>query len=357
MATTTGKPRSKLHLVRAFLTMLTSSPFTLLSMILPLVSIFVFLPSVPAAVVDKGKLTVLPFPTHSTTGDTPLCLTDDFRIRFGQDAPEDLSMAIRRTEEALRNSRHRYLSVGRGKEFFASSNSTDKLSGCKHHLSSLVLTLSSSALESRQTIPSIFDSATRPAEDRPELEAYRLSIPLTGPARIEAKTALGLFRGLTTFELLFYHLPLKSSAASSDGQVLSRPDSLSQSEQLPLGSGIGSSRETAGDERGPAGNTEEAGRVYAPFAPYEIEDKPAFGWRAVLRDTSRNYFSVESILKVGHPLLMASEADSFTFRCLIRWLWSRYGHFRAGVRFAETCFGQLNVFHWWVLFHSINRCR
>jgi hexosaminidase len=38
--------------------------------------------------------------------------------------------------------------------------------------------------------------------------------------------------------------------------------------------------------------------VYAPFAPYEIEDKPQFPWRSVLFDTSRNYFRIKTIKKL-----------------------------------------------------------
>ena len=291
-------PRSVFGYFRALLAMFTSNPLTTFSLILPLFTSLVFLPSLPLAAAEKSKMTVLPLPTHSTTGNTVLCLANDFQTSIdGFSAPDDLTSAMGRTEKALWSSRHRFLSVERGEEFFHGSNTTNDVSGCKHHLSSLVLSLNIPRGESTKKVPSILDSTVRPVEDRIELEAYHLSVPVNGPAHIEAKTALGLFRGLTTFEQLFYHLPLKT-AASGSGQVLSRTDSLPQSEQLPLGSGPGSARETTGEARGPAQSTKETGRTYAPFAPYEVDDKPAFGWRAVLRDTSRNYFSVASLIKV-----------------------------------------------------------
>lgn len=300
IAAQSEKPSKRSYHPHSLLNMLISNPLTTLSLLLPLVSTALVFFSAPAAALQKSKLTVLPLPTHSTTGDTPLCLASDFRISAENHAiPHDLAAAMARTEKALWISNHRYLSVERGSEFFSRSNSID-LNPCKHHLSSLVLSLKGSNLDETKSIPSIFESAVRPAEERAELEAYRLFVPLNGPARIEAKTALGLFRGLSTFEQLFYHLPAKSAAAGSEKTVLSRPDTLAQSEQLPLGSGSGSSRETAGQAQGPAESTETTGRTYAPFAPYEIEDKPSFGWRAVMLDTSRHYFGLPSILKVSH---------------------------------------------------------
>ena len=46
----------------------------------------------------------------------------------------------------------------------------------------------------------------------------------------------------------------------------------------------------------PSGAT---GRVYAPFGPYKITDQPEFGWRGLMLDTSRNYFSPKVMKKVS----------------------------------------------------------
>ena len=273
------------HYISVLIAMLPSNSITTLSILLPLLASIALLLTPTTQASAKSRLKVLPFPTYSTTGDTPLCLASGFDIKFNGHAPSDLIDAISRTKKNLSNSRHKYLSVDRGTEFFNAS-------GCEHYLSSLVLSLNGG---SGDTVPSIMDSAIRPAEDRPDLETYTLSVPLDGPATITSKSALGVFRGLTTFEQLFYHLPVTSTAAA--WTVLPKPDSLSSSEQLPLGSER-SRQQTAQHGPGGGSSSEQDGKTYAPFAPYEIEDKPAFGWRAVLLDTSRHYFGVPSILKV-----------------------------------------------------------
>ena len=133
---------------------------------------------------------------------------------------------------------------------------------------------------------SIMDSAIRPAEERPDLERYSLSIPLKGPATIKASTALGAFRGLTTFENLFFYHPKQVGKASS-----SVMDILADAGQVALGV-------VTETMTGHGGAKDRKGTWYAPAAPYQIEDKPAFGWRAVLLDTSRNWFGKDAILKV-----------------------------------------------------------
>ena len=275
-------------------------------MLIPLFSTVFLIWSAPDSVPARTQLRVLPLPPYFVNGEgkTPICLAHDFSIHVdGVPAPDDLVAAMRRTEKSMSSMRHRYLSVQRGREFFSKGNSTDDVAGCRYELHSLVLYLTDN-MEDTKSVPSIFDSAVSPVENRPELETYSLAIPLREPAHIKAKTALGLFRGLTTFEQLFYHLPLDSSkSALGEQSILSRPDSLGQSEQLPLGSGRDSAKQSTFREgQDPAaGDTEGTGRIFAPLAPYEIEDKPSFGWRAVLLDTSRNYFGIPSILKVGGP--------------------------------------------------------
>lgn len=300
--------------IRAILTMLAHSPFKTLSLLLPLLaySAILFLP--PASAGSKSRTTVWPLPSSSSSGDseTPVCLSPGFRILFdehtaGLPLPHDLKAAVKRTEAALKDHRHAYLSPTAGREFFSKSkdNSTDDLATCEHVLTTLYLALDSDALGGGKEVPSILSSAVAPAESRPELEAYRLIVPLDGPASISAQTALGLFRGLTTFEQLWYSVPISHPSGHGSSwtsyTVLSRPDSLTASQQLPLGSS--GSQGTRQDQHTPSTSAETERRVYAPFAPYQVDDKPSFGWRAVLLDTSRNFFSVPSIVKASRQRL------------------------------------------------------
>jgi hexosaminidase len=234
-------------------------------------------------------LNVLPLPTRYTTGNKVICLSPDFSVKFDSQVPEDLKKAAKRVENGIWGYKHQYLSVRRGAEFF------EEEQGCEYTLSTLEVIVDHRS----HHMPSIMDSAIRPAEDRPDLEAYTLSIPLGDRATIKSGTALGAYRGLTTFETLFYHLPADSEgpAKGSKSGLLTRPDSLGNTNQLPLGSG--GQTDQAIDVSDTGSRSKVKGKWYAPAAPYEIEDKPAFGWRAVMLDTSRNWFGKESLLKVS----------------------------------------------------------
>jgi hexosaminidase len=279
--------------------------FKMLSLAISLLaSAILFSPStsiqIPGSPLGGGHtgrpLNVLPLPTKYTTGNQIICLSPDFSIiletHSGHEIPHDLNKAVQRTQDGIWANKHRYLSIERGAEFFTEGK------GCDHTLSTLRV-----IVEQEGHMDSIMDSAIRPAEERPDLEAYIISVPLGSQATVTSKTALGAFRGLTTFENLFYHLPAldgESSETSKSG-ILSEPDIVSQTEQLPLGSG-GQTDQTT-DFDGAESKGETKGKWYAPAAPYEIEDKPAFGWRAVMLDTSRNWFGKEAILKVCKPLV------------------------------------------------------
>jgi hexosaminidase len=307
---TRAPPLRPTRAIRAILTMLAHSPFTTLSLLLPLLaySAVLLLPSASAG--SKSRITVWPLPSRSSSGngETPVCLSPGFRILFdeqtaGLPLPHDLKAAVKRTEVALKDHGHAYLSPTAGREFFSKrkDNSTEDLAACEHVLTALHLALDPDVLGGAKAIPSILSSAVAPAESRAELEAYRLSVPLDGPATISAKTALGVFRGLTTFEQLWYSVPIshpsEHGSSGTSYTVLSRPDSLAASQQLPLGSS--GSQGTRQDQHTPSTSAEIERRVYAPFAPYEVDDKPSFGWRAILLDTSRNFFSVPSIVKAS----------------------------------------------------------
>lgn len=201
-------------------------------------------------------LNVLPLPTKYDTGSEVICLSTDFQISVDSSASQDLHDAIERTLEHLKESKHEYLSIWHGSEFFKDT------SECQYWLSSLVLSFDGDAHPTK----SILDGAIQQPEERVEWEAYHLTVPTNGTATLTAASALGLFRGLTTFEALFFYLPEQSDYSS---QMMTM----------------------RWNWRG--------GWLYAPFGPYEIWDKPAFGWRSVLVDTSRQFFSIKSLRSVS----------------------------------------------------------
>lgn len=177
-----------------------------------------------------AKLTGWPTPANAQTGDSTVCLSDDFCIVAPHGAPQDLVEAAERATERLKKLKHRYLSPTRGSEFFPDGR------GCDSTIDKLQLKLHGHTT-------SIEELSHRKAEERSELEAYKLSLKgKHGTA--SSSSSLGLLRAISTFETLFY-----------------RHDN----------------------------------KVYAPFAPYDIDDKPLFPWRAVLLDTSRNFFSVDTL--------------------------------------------------------------
>lgn len=250
----------------------------------------------------RQDLLAVPLPSDYTTGDQVLCLSPEFSITFGPalqagGIPNDLEQAARRVEKRIWTSKHRYLSVKRGLEFFDSESdhqgrAADHKDGgkCKYTLRSLRVDIEHGGSE----VESIMHSAVQRAEDRPELEKYSLSVPLSGPAVIKCSTALGAFRGLTTFENLFFYLPENCrvpSETKGEDEVFLHNDLLADDGQSPLSVGGGGTK---------GSRARGTGTWYAPSAPYLIEDKPAFGWRAVMLDTSRNWFSKASILKVRY---------------------------------------------------------
>ena len=249
-------------------------------------SLLAILPSLtsrqaPSHAEPRGHLGLIPLPAECTTGHTPICLSPDFSVSFhlGTHAPsQDLVDAATRIERSVKEIRHEYLSTTRGREFF--------LGACEVMLESLILRTGDTTYK---PIASIMDDAIRPVEDRLELEAYTLDVPLGSQATLTSDSALGLFRGLTTFRQLFYSYPPDEVDTASDEQE--------------TGSRRQDDKQAVADDAN-FDSTLSAGlsglkisRVYAPLGPYHINDKPSFGWRAFALDTSRHFFSKAIIKK------------------------------------------------------------
>ena len=138
-------------------------------------------------------ISLWPIPRSLQTGSTPLILSNDFEISSIHDSPSDLNAAVSRTLGHLHNDKLQRLVVGRA----SADEATVK--GAKQ-LRSLVL-----ALPAGVKANSISEEAIRPIGSRSE--EYTLHIPSDGSsATLSANSTLGLLRGLTTFEQLWYDL-------------------------------------------------------------------------------------------------------------------------------------------------------
>lgn len=134
-----------------------------------------------------------PLPRNLNEGSTALRLSPNIDISVSGIAnpPQDLYDAITRTRTHLFTDNLGRLVVGRG----ASDVSSFETAA---YLSSLTLSLGSGF-----EVLSITAEAQKPLEQRDE--AYTLTIPSNGSAAlITANSTLGLLRGLTTFEQLWY---------------------------------------------------------------------------------------------------------------------------------------------------------
>ncbi|TFK39092.1 N-acetylhexosaminidase [Crucibulum laeve] len=135
-----------------------------------------------------------PIPKSLQTGSGLLKLSSTFDINIlVTNPPQDLLDAVTRTKGFLKTDKLQRLVVGRGANDSAALAQAPSLSR---------LTLS---LAPGSTVRPI---ATEAAEDVAlRNEVYSLSVPSNGSdATIVASTTLGLFRGLTTFNQMFYDL-------------------------------------------------------------------------------------------------------------------------------------------------------
>ncbi|KAI1788839.1 beta-hexosaminidase [Ganoderma leucocontextum] len=197
-----------------------------------------------------GVFGLWPQPRSLETGSTALKLADNFDIHVNiQHAPSDLSAAVSRTKSSLENDKLGRLVVGRG------SSDSGALKQAKA-LKTLQLSLSEGA-----TVRSITEEARRAIGTRSE--EYVLSIPADGSAAtLTANSTLGLFRGLTTFTQLFY---------------------------------------------------EWSGQIYTVEAPISITDAPAYPWRGLMLDTSRNFFPATDIKRTLDAMSLV-KVQSFAFQ-------------------------------------------
>ncbi|TRM59406.1 hypothetical protein BD626DRAFT_508221, partial [Schizophyllum amplum] len=153
------------------------------------VALLVLLLSVPS--VFGG---IWPIPRSLSNGKSFLQLAPDFDFTVDVDcASDDLYAAVNRTTEAIQTQLIERLTVGRG------SIDQDAISAAPV-LCSVVLVLDDGA-----TVRPIAEEAVQPLGER--LESYSLYVPEDGSeAVITADSTLGLLRGLTSFEQLWYTL-------------------------------------------------------------------------------------------------------------------------------------------------------
>ncbi|KAK0201564.1 beta-hexosaminidase [Desarmillaria ectypa] len=173
-----------------------------------------------------------PLPQSISTGSTHLRLSPSFDITLsGIDSPPaDLNDAISRTKQYLYNDKLQRLVEGRG------ANDAGAITSAAS-LERLILVFQGSE------VSSISKEAV--AELGSRVESYTLTIPADGSdATVTANSTLGLFRGLTTFNQLWY-------------------------------------------------DWEDT--VYTPEAPVDITDAPAYPYRGLMLDTARNFFPVSDL--------------------------------------------------------------
>jgi len=142
-----------------------------------------------------AALAIWPRPRNLTTGNTPIRLASDFSIKFSHipKIPQDLQDAVSRTRKFLTTDQLQILLPDRGASL-------------------------SDIIRSARTLPSLTISLSNPSSQLKSIsedavaglgvtdESYTLLIPTTGGAILNAKTALGLLRGLATFEQLWFYL-------------------------------------------------------------------------------------------------------------------------------------------------------
>ncbi|TBU57872.1 N-acetylhexosaminidase [Dichomitus squalens] len=175
-----------------------------------------------------------PIPSSLSRGATAVKLSSVFDIHIDiSSPPADLVAAVSRTRSRITTDRFQRLVIGR---------STTDISSIS---SARTLTSLSLALHPGSLVRSIADETNQPITSRSEV--YSLAITGDRPSAILiANSTLGLFRGLATFEQLWYDLN---------------------------------------------------GTKYLLDGGIDIVDQPAFPYRGFSFDTSRNFYPVADILR------------------------------------------------------------
>lgn len=194
----------------------------------------IILALVAGCLFHSGVQALWPIPTTLETGTSALKISPTFYFNVQiEGAPQDLWDAVAQSQYYLKNDQLGRLVVGRG------ANDTTALASAMT-LSHLTLSLANGA-----TVEPISSEAVKPLGTRSE--EYSLIIPADGSAAtLTANSTLGLYRGLTTFNQLFYYY---------------------------------------------------GGVIYTLLAPIAITDTPAYPFRGLALDTSRNYYPVHDILR------------------------------------------------------------
>jgi hexosaminidase len=164
-----------------------------------------------------------PLPAQLQSGSTPLTLSPSFHISISASgASADLHAAAAATAQRLKADKLGRLVPGRG------AGDAPALAHA-HALPSLTLAL---APGTSHLSASIAQDAIGPLGKRDE--AYALSVPADGKgAVLTAKSALGLFRGLSTFEQMWYSYESKIYTVEAPYTITDAPAYVCVSGFLP----------------------------------------------------------------------------------------------------------------------------
>ncbi|KAK0565620.1 Glucosamine-6-phosphate isomerase (Glucosamine-6-phosphate deaminase) (GNPDA) (GlcN6P deaminase) [Tilletia horrida] len=240
----------------------------------------------PVAVLScvfPATLALWPRPASLTHGNATVQI-DTAAFRFdlvpsasAQELPADLQQALARSLASIKRDTLHPLVVGRGESQRSTVERAPVLSSVRIELGKNANTNTSpKKKKTTTTTTTLKDEVLQAVEDYDE--AYELTVPANGSAGLlRASSALGIVRGLATLEQLFFDLPARSPALHTSTQM--------DRAHKPFAAAASTSTSTSSGSR----------TRYIPNAPLHISDKPAFPWRGVLLDTSRNFFSVGAI--------------------------------------------------------------
>ncbi|OCH86979.1 N-acetylhexosaminidase, partial [Obba rivulosa] len=190
---------------------------------------------------SHGARALWPIPRSLTTGSSAVKLSKTFAIHVDiAHPPQDLLDAVARSTSRLQTDKFQRLVLGGVSQDITAVHTA-------HEIKSLILALTASA-----PVRNLSEEATMAINSRSE--SYTLSLPThQAQAILTANSTLGLFRGLATFEQLWYDLD---------------------------------------------------GTKYLLNGPLEIADEPAFPYRGFSFDTSRNFYPVSDILRTIDAMSM-----------------------------------------------------